>query len=115
MARKLQTSDVFAGIRAINAIGIKEDIKKMCMKANSVQEIVQEEVGFEMIWGIFEKMIGTKGESEIYKFAANIFECSPEDLAKMDPVELLNGLLEAAEPEKWKSFFASVARLMRLN
>lgn len=113
--RHLQTSDIFAACRMVNAIGIKEDIKKLCMEANSLDEIARNGAAFDLIYAIFEKATEVKGENILYNFIAGLFECKPDEVGEMDPVEFLDKLLEVADVEKWKVFFSHVATLMKRN
>ena len=111
--RKLQSTDIFAFCRIINAVGIKEEIKAIAMKANSLKDINKEEAGFDLLFSLFEKASGEKAEEELFKFFANIFEEDVEIVKKMDPVEFIDKLMEAADIEKWKLFFSRVAALTK--
>lgn len=113
--RALQTNDIFRAARMISGIGIKDDIKKILMEANSVKDIVKEESAFEFMCGLLEKVTGTKGEQEIYKFLAPLMECEPKEIATMDPVDCMEAVMEIADVEKWKDFFMRLLRLMKLN
>lgn len=113
--RHLQTSDIFAACRMVNTIGIKEDIKKICMEANSLDEVARNGAGFDLLYTVFEKATEAKGENTLYNFIARLFECEPDEVGKMDPIEFLDKLLEVADVEKWKAFFSRVAALMKRN
>lgn len=108
--RELKTKDIFAFCRVVKVIGIKEELKNVCMKANNMQDIY--ESGFEIMYGLFDKATEEKAEKALYDFFAGIFEEPAEDLAESDPVEFIEKLMQAAEPEKWKAFFSQVASLI---
>ena len=71
----------------------------------------KEEIGFELLFGIFEKATSEKGENELYKFLSDIFEMSVEEVSKMDPIEFIDTIFEVANLEKWKAFFSRLAKL----
>lgn len=111
--RSLKATDIFAMARLVNAIGIKEEVKTIAMKANKLSDITVEEQGFDLLFGIFEKATEKKAEAKFFEFFSGIFEKPVKELENMDPVDFLNGVLEAANVEKWKAFFSAVARLMK--
>lgn len=109
--RKLQTHDIFAFGRVIKEIGIKEEVKCICMKANTIGDLY--ESGFELIFGIFEKCTSEEAENALIKFFADILEEDPQAVKECDPVEFMDKIFEVAEPEKWKAFFTRVASLIQ--
>lgn len=111
--RKLQATDIFAFCRVVNAIGIKEEIKEIAMKATNLSDVNVEELGFNLIFAIFEKATQKKAEQELFEFFAGIFEMKTEEAMKLDPVDFLDRVMEAADVEKWKVFFRRVASLMK--
>ena len=111
--RHLETGDIFGFCRLVNNIGIKEEIKRIAMEADSVKDLSKPEVGFEVIYALFDKATTEKSENELYKFCAKLLECTPEEVSHMDPIEFIDKLLECADTEQWKAFFTRVARLIR--
>ena len=112
--RKLNTSDIFSACRLLSAIGVREELKEVALKAEeSNTKKVKAEVGFDLIFGILEKATKEKSEEEIYKFIANLFECEWQEVRDMDPVDMLEKLEQVAEIDKWKNFFKRVAALMK--
>lgn len=111
--RQIQATDIFALARLLNAIGIKEEVKKIAMQANSIQDLNQSDVGFDFLFGIFEKAIQKKAEKELFEFFSNIFEEDVETVKRLEPVEFIDRILEAADIEKWKAFFSRAAKLMK--
>ena len=112
--RNLRTSDIFSACRLLSAIGIREEIKEVAMKAeeNKIKK-VHVDMGFDLLFGILEKATQENAEKEIYKFIADLFECDWESVRDMDPIELLDKLEQVADIEKWKNFFQRVAALMK--
>ena len=112
--RNLQTHDLFAACRILNAIGVREEIREVAKEAaESKTKKVQFDMGFDLMFGILEKATQEKAETEIYKFIANLFECDAEEVRVMDPIEMLEKLEAVADLEKWKNFFKRVATLMK--
>lgn len=111
--RKLQTNDVFEFCRVIKRIGLKEEIRDICLRYDSLEEMQTAEAGFDIIFSLFDKATEENSEDELYKFIARIFETDVDSVSKMDPIDLINSLLEVADKEKWKSFFKFVASSMK--
>lgn len=109
--RKLQTHDIFAFGRAVKEIGIKEELKTICLKANNMKDVY--ESGFELLFGMFEKCTSDKAEDALMKFFADILEEDVQAVKEGDPIEFLDKLFEVAELAKWKAFFTRVASLIQ--
>lgn len=114
MARKLQLTDVFEGGRLILKIGIREEVEEVAKRAEeSKEKRVQIDMGFDLFFGILSKAIEADAEKEVYKFLANIFECTPEEISKMDPLVVFNELKEVASFEEWANFIKGAIKLIR--
>ena len=112
--RQLKTSDIFSVCRLISAIGVREEIREVALKAEeSKNKKIKLDMGFDLLFGIIEKATKENAEKEIYVFIADLFECGWEEVRDMDPVEMLDKLEQVANFEKWKNFFGRVARLMK--
>ena len=104
--RKLQMTDIFAACRMLSRIGVREEIREVAMKAEeSKTKKIRVDMGFDLIFGILEKATQENAEYEIYIFLSGVFECDPDEIRAMDPIELLEKLKEVADFEKWKNFF----------
>lgn len=114
--RNLQTKDIFSGCRLLTEIGIKDEIKNLVLKKKELNvNLNDEEIGFEIIFTLFDRAIQARAEQKIYEFLSGLFECTPEEVAEMDPVEWIEGLKQIAEPKKWKDFFGHVVSLIHMN
>lgn len=111
--RKLETGDVFGFVRMTKKIGITEELKKLIMSKDSIQDLTAESFGYDLIFLLFDKAAEDNSESEVYKFLSGPLEMEPEEIKKTDPIELMEMLKGIAEPEKWKSFFTSASKLMK--
>ena len=111
--RNLQTTDVFSAFRLLNKIGVREKIREVAIQAEeSKGKKVKIDDGFDLLFGILEKAAQKNAENEIYVFIADLLECQPEEVAKMNPVKLIKSLLEVANIEEWKDFFGYVRGLI---
>lgn len=109
--RKLQTSDVFELGRVVKKVGLKKELKEIAIKTNKSNEEADEySLGFDFVFGIIEKFIEKESENAIYDFLSGPFECSPEDVKRMDPIDLVEGIFEIASIDKWKSFLKLAVR-----
>ena len=111
--RNLQTQDIFAFVRLIDEVGIKDELKTLIMSKNSIGEITQESFGYDMIFTLVSGASKKKAEEALYEFFSNIMECSVDDVRTMEPTEFIDKAIKVADIEKWKSFFDSVAKLMK--
>lgn len=107
--RKLQAKDLFEFSRLVKQIGIKEELKSVCMNSNTMQDVY--ESGFEILYGIFDKATEQQAEKKLFEFFSKVFEMPLEEVEEMDPVEFINAILQVANVEKWKSFFSAAASL----
>lgn len=114
--RNLETSDIFAAVRLLNKIGVREEIREVAKQAEeNKSNKIRFDMGFDLMFGIIEKAASENAEKEIYKFIADLFECEWEDVRKMNPIELFKNLEKVANFEEWKNFFDYVKRLMKRN
>ena len=111
--RNLQTQDVFAFVRLIDEVGIKDELKTLIMNKNSVAELTQESFGYDLIFALISGASKKEAEEALYEFFGNIMEISTDEIRTMDPTEFLEKAIKIADPEKWKNFFTSVANLMK--
>lgn len=112
--RGLETRDIFSACRLISKIGVREEIREVALRAEENKtKRVKADMGFDLLFGILEKATQENAEQEIYKFIADLFGCTWEEVRAMDPVDLLDKLEEVANIEKWKNFFKRVAALMK--
>lgn len=112
--RKLETRDIFAGARIVAAVGVKEELKKMALSQKEKGKKA-EDVGFDLIYTIFEKAAQVGVEYKIYEFLGNLFEVTPEEVASLDPCDCLDKIEEVATMKQWKDFFSRAVSLMQRN
>ena len=83
------------------------------MSKDSIADITQESFGYDMIFTLITGASKKKAEEALYEFFANIMECDKEDIRTMEPTAFIEQAIKIADVEKWKSFFGSVAKLMK--
>ena len=112
--RSLETRDLFSACRLLVKIGVREEVREVAKRAEeSKDNKVKMDLGFDLLFGILEKATKEEGEKEIYKFISDLFECDPEEVRVMNPIDLLDKLEQVANFEEWKNFFKRVAALMK--
>ena len=111
--RNLQTQDIFAFVRLIDEVGIKDELKTLIMSKDTIADITSESFGYDMVFTLVSGASKKKAEKALYAFFANIMECSPDEIRTMEPIEFIEKAIKVADVEKWKSFFGSVAKLMK--
>lgn len=113
--RNLKSSDIFAACRLLNAIGVRDEFKSIAEKVNNIKELNQFDVGYDLVFNVFEKATSSKAEKEWYQFFSNIFECKAQEVEKMDAIEFFDKVLEVADVNAWRDFFSRVAKLMNVK
>ena len=104
--RNLQTRDFFKAARLIKNLKIKDKIKNFTLEVGTDSK--PEEVGFDFLFMILGECSDTNAEKEIYSFLAGPLEIDPEEVEKMDFLELIEKVMKVADIERWKSFFTQI-------
>lgn len=111
MARKLEFGDIFEGARLVEKLGIREEVIEVAKRAEeSKVKKVKIDMGFDLFFSIMSKAISQDAEWEIYKFLSNIFECTPEEVKKTDPLVVFQTIEEIASFEDWAVFIKRVIK-----
>lgn len=111
MSRRLQTRDIFAAVRCIKSIGIREELKTLANKIDKNTNI--NEIGIEGAFIVLEKATEKNSENLLYEFLSGPLEVTTEEVASMDPLELVNQLKEVCNLEGWKTFLFKASQLMK--
>lgn len=109
--RKLETSDVFAACRCLKAIGVKEKIKEMAERANSISDVWGN--GFDLLWDIFDAATEADGEDKIYRFLAGPLEMPADEVRHMPVAMLFESMKTLAAENDLLRFFKSAAGLTK--
>lgn len=106
--RKLNTSDVFAFIRLVKEIGLKEEIKNITAKV--AEETDVKALGIDIIFTLIEKFSEVNSENALYEFLSRPLEISKEEVGTMDLFDLVEKIMQIADVEKWKTFLKLAIR-----
>lgn len=109
--RKLKTSDIPAFCRCLKAVGIKDQVQQIAREANSVSDVW--DLGFDLLWNIFDVATEAAGEKHFYAFLAGPFEMTAEAVADMDLPDFLAAVKQLAEENDLVDFFKSAGALMK--
>lgn len=107
----IKTKHLFKALRIVKEIGLKEEMKQICRKADDVKDVWAR--GYDLIYMIFEKAVEEKSEQKIYELLADIKETTPEDIANGDAIELIEEFTNGEDAEIWRNFFMQLAKLMK--
>lgn len=116
--RELLTSDLFAALRLVKELGIRDEMKKMAaaIQGGKVTKATQTEVGMELIMEVLANCGSPSAERAFYDFISGPTEKPAEELKAMpltDFAELLRELVESIDVEHWRGFFTSLAGLLK--
>lgn len=111
--RNLETRDIFAFVRLIDTVGIKDELKALIMSKDSIKDLTAESFGYDLIFTLISGASKKQAEEALYEFFSNIMEITPDEIRHMDPTEFIEKAIKIADVEKWKNFFSSVAKLMK--
>lgn len=115
--RKLKAEDLFAALRVVKAIGVKDEIVALATAMREKNDRkTQEEMGTELILGLLANCGDKAAENAFYTFLAGPTETSEEELRNMDLLEfaeLIKELVKTTDIEAWKGFFGSLAGVLK--
>lgn len=109
--RGLQTKDLFGMGRILKEIGLREEIERISRMVQRGEKADSEAAGLELIASVIEKAVSQNCEKAVYNFVAALFECEPIEVETMNPVEMLDKLVEVANINEWTAFFSKVRSL----
>ena len=113
--RKLGNADIFAIGRILSKANIKEEIKKVTLKADIKSEQDIEQFGFDLLFTVLVNCSEPSVESEIFTLLASLFECDIEEVRLMSPIDTFNKIKEVADWSEWKAFFSLGVKSMKQN
>lgn len=114
--RSLKTCDLFAALRVVKEVGIKDEMKRLALavQGDKVSKMTQTEAGLELIMGVLANCGTESAEKAFYDFLSGVMEIPQEELKNMD-LEVFSKkvieLVETIDLDHWKGFFLSLVRL----
>lgn len=115
--RNLKSTDLFAALRVVKEIGIKDEVNRFAHLAqgSDVSEEMQREIGLELILGLLANCGTEAAEKAMYDFLAGPLEISVPELKDMNLdefAEKIRDFVASVDIEHWTGFFQSLAGLM---
>lgn len=108
--RKLITRDIPAFCRVLKAIGVDEELREIARVGKAADVWA---AGYDLVFGIFDKVTEKKAEDLLYEFFAGPFEKTPDEIANMEVSELFNSIKQMVRENDLDGFFKSAATLMK--
>ena len=109
--RKLKTYDIPIFCRCVKKLGLKEQIKEVAQKANTVKDVWT--FGFDFVWNLFDIATEQAGESCLYEFLSGPFEMTPEEVRDLDMDILLENIQHMVQNNNLAAFFKFAAQSMK--
>lgn len=107
---KLNTADVFAGIRLLKKLGAVELITKITEES---KDLTADELGKKIIYALLDAATEEQGEAELYKFLSHPFGVPAEQIPEMDADVFLEKVKETANLREWVDFFTRVVGMLK--
>jgi hypothetical protein len=108
--RKLITRDIPAFCRVLKAIGVDEELREVARVGKAADVWA---AGYDLVFGIFDKITEKKAEDLLYEFFAGPFEMTGEEVANMEITELFANIKQMVQENDLNGFFKSAATLMK--
>lgn len=121
--RNIQASDLFALVRMLKKIGIKDlksvfntdEIKSLREKSKNGEKIDYVEIGINGVMSIFTIIIEKLDiiENDFYVFVGNIANTEPTEIATMKIDKFMELINEIVHKEEFKDFFNQALKLIK--
>lgn len=127
--RKLQASDLFAMVKIINGIGVKnvkdainvDEIREAREKSRILAEkgentdTIASELGTSIMMNVLAVVLEHLPtiEKDVYNFIANLADKKASDIAKMELNEFTDVIIEIFQKEEFMDFFKRASKLVR--
>lgn len=114
--RKLQSQDVFAAARLLKHAEVKQVLAEVALKKPAELKKDLRKVGFDILIDMIANISKPEAEKAFYEFLSGPLELKPEEIKKMDLLELINMIKEFIsfiDSEEWKGFFRYLRSLMK--
>ena len=116
--RGLKSTDLFAALRVVKEIGIKDEMKRMAdaLQGAKINEQMQTEVGMELIMSVVANCGTPSAEKAFFEFFSGVSEIPVTELREMNLDVFADKVKEfvlSVDLEHWKAFFTQLAGLIR--
>lgn len=109
--RKLKTSDIPVLCRCVKRLGLKDKIREIAEKSNTIQDVWG--FGFDFVWDIFDIATEKQGEACLYEFLAGPFEMTAEEVRDLDMDVLIENIKQLIRENNLSAFFKFAAASMK--
>ena len=120
--RQLNGHDVFMALKVLQKIGVKDELVEFAVYLNDQtqkqtdKDKLQQQLGAKLIFGVLANCGAEEAEKAFFNFLAGPLESTPDALAAMDLmdlVEFVNEWLATVDKERWRAFFISLGGLTK--
>ena len=116
--RTLKSKDLFAALRVVKEVGIKDEMRRMAelVKDGKIDTKEQTELGIELVMNILANCGTESAEQAFFAFLSLPMEIDPEELREMDLEDFadqIRELIETVDIDHWRGFFHSLAELIK--
>ncbi len=109
--RKLATQDVFAALRIVSDLQLKDEIQALAQLAND-GKLTRDEIGAQAFMKVLELFVSKKAEGCAYEFLAGPFEMTPEEVRDLPLMDLAASIKVMAEENDIAGFFTLLRGLI---
>lgn len=109
--RKLKTRDILSACRCLKALGVKAEVREIAQKSEGAQDAWN--MGFELLWNVFDRATETEGERYLYEFLAGPFEMTAAEVADLEISALIDLLRQLAKENDLTRFFRAAGASMK--
>ncbi len=109
--RKLTTQDVFAALRIVSDLQLKDEVQALAQLAND-GKLSRDEIGAQAFMKVLDLFVSKKAEGRVYEFLAGPFEVTPEEVRDLPLMELAENIKELAEENDIAGFFTLLGGLI---
>ena len=109
--RKLTTQDVFAALRIVSDLNLKDEVQALAQLAND-GKLSRNEIGAQAFMKVLDLFVSKKAEGRVYEFLAGPFEITPEDVRDLPLMDLAEKLKALAEENDIAGFFTLLGGLI---
>ncbi len=109
--RKLTTQDVFAALRIVSDLQLKDEVQALAQLAND-GKLSRNEIGVQAFMKVLDLFVSKKAEGRIYEFLAGPLETTSEEVRDLPLMALAENLKALAEENDITGFFTLLGGLI---
>lgn len=109
--RKLNGHDVFAALKVLKLIGVKDELIQLATRKED-----QRQMGARLVFGLLANCGTEEAEKAFFEFLGGPLEALPAELEEMDLMDLCEEVqkyIETIDKERWRSFFTSLVGALK--